>query len=230
MDLPVWMTGMGLAGHQKPLSPGPAVMSTGPATMTTPTVGYSPAAPAPVGSSPNYLPMFQPNPLTTPNPGSTVGNGLNWSPSVMPPVAWDALSDESLLPPGPMGPASAAVGVNGRPVSGSVVSAMSGGNSAGGDAAEASLADGMSWGATPFMDRAKVVLGGIGTLANIWSAWQANKLARDSLDFQKKAYKTNLENTTKSYNTQLEDRAASRASFNPDYDAQGYLDRNRLGG
>lgn len=76
-----------------------------------------------------------------------------------------------------------------------------------------SLSDGLGWGNMKFMDKANVVLGGIGTLGKIWSAFQANKIARDSLDFQKQAFDTNLSNQRASYNVALEDRADSRAAY-----------------
>jgi hypothetical protein len=91
------------------------------------------------------------------------------------------------------------------------------------------LSEAMSWGEMPFANRAGMVMDGIGMLGSLYSAFQNIKVARDSLDFQKSAYKTNLKNSTSSYNTALEDRAASRRAAAPGYDAEGYVDRNRLG-
>lgn len=57
---------------------------------------------------------------------------------------------------------------------------------------------------------AGMVLGGIQTLGSLWNSWQQNKLAREQMDFSKKAYKTNLRNQTQTYNTALEDRIRAR--------------------
>lgn len=73
------------------------------------------------------------------------------------------------------------------------------------------------------------ILDGIGTLGQVWMGLQANRIARDQLDFQKKAYKTNLANQTKSYNTQISDRAAYGAASrrDPSFE-QDYINRNKL--
>lgn len=55
---------------------------------------------------------------------------------------------------------------------------------------------------------------GLASLGSLYGAFQMNKLARDSLDFQKKSYKQNLANQTKSYNTALEDRLRTRGIQN----------------
>jgi len=57
---------------------------------------------------------------------------------------------------------------------------------------------------------AQFALGAIQTLGNLWSTFQQNKLAKESFQFQKKAYYTNLENQEKTYNTALEDRISTR--------------------
>ena len=54
-------------------------------------------------------------------------------------------------------------------------------------------------------------LGALGSLANIYGGFQANRLAKDQLSFTKDITNTNLNNSIKSYNTALEDRARSRA-------------------
>ncbi len=61
------------------------------------------------------------------------------------------------------------------------------------------------------MDTGKLVLGGLGTIANIWNAFQAQKLAKEQFKFQKDITETNLANQIKSYNTTLADRGRSRA-------------------
>ncbi len=78
---------------------------------------------------------------------------------------------------------------------------------------------------------ASMALGGLETLGNLWGAFQQNKLARMSLSLQKKAFKTNLANSTKVYNTALEDRIRARyATEGRPEQADAYIDRNRLGG
>lgn len=73
------------------------------------------------------------------------------------------------------------------------------------------------------------ILKGIGQLGSVWAAIQTNKIAKDSLKFQKDAYKTNLVNQTKSYNTALEGRAQLRFSQEGNLGAKDdYLNKNRL--
>lgn len=62
------------------------------------------------------------------------------------------------------------------------------------------------WGAVGSVAQA---LGGLGQL---YLGFQANKTAKDALNFEKQAYQTNLQNQKKSYNMSLEDRAYARAS------------------
>lgn len=73
-------------------------------------------------------------------------------------------------------------------------------------------------------------LGALGSLANIYSGFQANKLAKDQLNFAKSVTNTNLNNQIKSYNTALEDRARSRAvAENRDQStADAYIAANKL--
>lgn len=73
-------------------------------------------------------------------------------------------------------------------------------------------------------------LDAIGSLANIYGGFQANKLAKDQLSFAKDVTNTNLNNQIKSYNTALEDRARSRATAeNRDQaSADAYIEANRL--
>ncbi len=73
-------------------------------------------------------------------------------------------------------------------------------------------------------------LGALGSLANIYGGFQANKLAKDQLSFTKDITNTNLNNQVKSYNTALEDRARSRAvAENRDQaSADAYIEKNKL--
>lgn len=73
-------------------------------------------------------------------------------------------------------------------------------------------------------------LGALGSLAGIYSGFQANKLAKDQLNFTKSVTNTNLNNQIKSYNTALEDRARSRATAeNRDQSsADAYIAANKL--
>lgn len=72
---------------------------------------------------------------------------------------------------------------------------------------------------------------GLGALGSLWGGIQANKLAKDSLNFQKDAYNTNLTSQRASYNMALEDRANSRyAQKNASQsDADAYISKHRLG-
>lgn len=73
-------------------------------------------------------------------------------------------------------------------------------------------------------------LGALGSLANIYGGFQANRLAKDQLSFTKDITNTNLNNSIKSYNTALEDRARSRAvAENRDQStADEYIEKNKL--
>lgn len=73
-------------------------------------------------------------------------------------------------------------------------------------------------------------LGALGSLANIYGGFQANKLAKEQLSFTKDITNANLNNSIKSYNTALEDRARSRAvAENRDQSsADEYIEKNKL--
>lgn len=73
-------------------------------------------------------------------------------------------------------------------------------------------------------------LSGLSTLGNIWNSFQAKKLAKEQLEFQKNFANTNLTNSIKSYNTQLGDRSRSRAAQEGQSAeaAQAYVDQNKL--
>jgi len=82
-------------------------------------------------------------------------------------------------------------------------------------------------------DNISSVLSGVGAIGSLWGGIQANKIAKDSLNFQKESYATNLNNQISSYNTALEDRATSRANFvgtaAAHDNAQAYITKHKLG-
>lgn len=74
-----------------------------------------------------------------------------------------------------------------------------------------------------------IALGGLKTLGSIWNSFQQFKLAKSSLKFQKKAFQTNLANSTKVYNTALEDRIRARfATEGRSGEADAKIAANRL--
>lgn len=85
-----------------------------------------------------------------------------------------------------------------------------------------------------FADKNGSIFGGIGSLigglGTIFNGYQANKLGRDSLKFQKDAFKTNLNNQVTAYNTNLEDRLNARGyATGQSLEAiQASIDKNKL--
>lgn len=76
---------------------------------------------------------------------------------------------------------------------------------------------------------ASIALGAAQTLGTIWNSFQQFKLAKSSLKFQKKAFKTNLANSVKVYNTALEDRIRARfATEGRSGEADAKIAANRL--
>lgn len=71
---------------------------------------------------------------------------------------------------------------------------------------------------------------GLTALGGLWGAQQSNKLARQNFDFTKDVTNTNLNNQIKSYNTNLEDRARSRAVVEGQSPSEtaDWIERNRL--
>lgn len=80
-------------------------------------------------------------------------------------------------------------------------------------------------------DKVGTILDGIGSIGKIYAAIQSNKIARDSLNFQKQSYATNLTNQIKSYNLGLEDRIRARAAQHGTgaSEADAYIAKHRLG-
>lgn len=63
---------------------------------------------------------------------------------------------------------------------------------------------------TKNMGTVKDVAGILGGFGQVWAGLQANKIAKDTLSFQKQSYETNLANQIKSYNLSLDDRIRAR--------------------
>ena len=77
---------------------------------------------------------------------------------------------------------------------------------------------------------AQFALGSIQTLGSLWNSFQQNKLAKQSFNFQKEAYATNLANQEQTYNTALEGRInAQYATEGKSQDeAASYIDKHSL--
>ena len=76
---------------------------------------------------------------------------------------------------------------------------------------------------------AQMALGAIQTLGSLWNSFQQNKMAKQSLALQTRAFETNLRNQTQSYNTALEDRIRARyATEGRSEQADSYIAKNRL--
>lgn len=76
------------------------------------------------------------------------------------------------------------------------------------------------------------LFGGIQALGGAYLGFQQMAQAKNALNFQKQAYKTNLANSVKTYNNSLEDRINGRTSnyAGKDKDVQSYLDSHKLKG
>lgn len=77
---------------------------------------------------------------------------------------------------------------------------------------------------------AGLVLGGIQVLGNLWSSFQAHKMAKEQMSFAREQWDTNLENQTQSYNTSLEDRIRGRYAMGTrsDKQLQNEIDKHSL--
>lgn len=71
---------------------------------------------------------------------------------------------------------------------------------------------------------------GLSGLGQLYIGLKSLGIAKDQLAFSKEAYRTNLANQTKSYNTALEDRIRSRyvTEGRSSADADAYLARNNM--
>lgn len=77
---------------------------------------------------------------------------------------------------------------------------------------------------------ANLALGGLSTLANIFMGMQALGQAKDQFDFTRRTTQVNLDNQTKSYNTNMEDKLTARANYfgqGRDY-VDDYMSKNAL--
>lgn len=77
---------------------------------------------------------------------------------------------------------------------------------------------------------AQFALGAIQTLGSLWNSFQQNKLAKQSFNFQKEAYATNLANQEQTYNTALEGRinAQYATEGKSQTEAASYIDKHSL--
>jgi hypothetical protein len=76
----------------------------------------------------------------------------------------------------------------------------------------------------------QLALGGLQTLGNLWTAWNANQLAQKSFDFNKTLASDNYTNQSTSYNTNLNDIASARAKMENQTPGQeqAYVSANQL--
>lgn len=74
------------------------------------------------------------------------------------------------------------------------------------------------------------ITSGIGTIGNLWNAFQAQKLAKAQFDYTKGVTDTNLNNSIKSYNTSLDDRIRARGFTEGQSQSQqdAYITKNQL--
>lgn len=160
-----------------------------------------------------YPSVFQPSsPLSFSGTPATTAPGLTPM-SVIPALTPPAVPTS--MPGLPAAPVAAPAGLGG------MFAPNAAGNALGG---LYNTETGINWGAAGQIGQ------GIGALGGLWGAFQQNRLAEETLDFQKEAYQTNLEGTSKSYNTALEDRIRSRyaAEGKSSAEADKYLKKNSM--
>jgi len=78
------------------------------------------------------------------------------------------------------------------------------------------------------MDSIGSIASTIGDFGKLYMGYQANKLAKETLNFQKNSYNTNLTNQISSYNTALEDRARGRTSTPNSAETEAYIKKHSL--
>jgi hypothetical protein len=80
------------------------------------------------------------------------------------------------------------------------------------------------------MEGLKSIGSGLQAAGNIYMAFQNNKLAKEQFSFQKDAYRTNLENESKSYNTNLAGNAKAAMGFEGKSQSEidSYVNKNRI--
>jgi hypothetical protein len=81
------------------------------------------------------------------------------------------------------------------------------------------------------VDTAKLALGGLATVGQLYGAYQAQKLAKAQFDYTRQVTDRNLANQTQSYNTALDDRIESRAATQGNMsaaDVAAYKAKNRM--
>lgn len=78
-------------------------------------------------------------------------------------------------------------------------------------------------------DTLKLGIGTIGTVAGLWNGLQQNKLARQSFQYQKGIWDTNLANQIRAYNMSIDDKFRSRAVVEGMSDAErdAAIERNK---
>lgn len=188
------------------------------------------ATPAPV-STPGYRPpdlSFGMAPAPAPAPGPQLGFGTDIA-SFSQPASYPA---PALPSPGVGAPAYPTVGGQTRP--------MGRPSTMGAPAAPAAPGGEGGWFSNTFrtengglnLENISALAETIGSFGSLWSGLQANKIAKQSLGFQKEAYNTNLANQISTFNTNLADRTAARAAQNGTSQAEqdAYIARNRMKG
>lgn len=82
----------------------------------------------------------------------------------------------------------------------------------------------------PNLGTANLILGGLGTIGNLWMSFQAQKLAKEQFAFQKDMTNANFANQLQAYNTTLTDKINARTAQEggDSADAQKYVDNNKL--
>lgn len=79
------------------------------------------------------------------------------------------------------------------------------------------------------LETLKLGVGGLASLGNFWSAMEQQKMAKAQFSHQRGILDTNLANSIRSYNTQIEDKYRSRAVVEGQSDAErdANIERNR---